>query len=128
MQENSDRHPTLFRVALDFLPAQASSVPSERAFSSSAETDALKRNSISPVNMERLQLLKYLIKRDRLNLTELLQLTEEELERLNRYQDEIAGFEFDLASGEAKDAGAVWKEQEGSVESEESGLWREDNF
>ena len=73
-------------------------------------------------------MLKYLIKQDCLNLPELLQLTEEELKCLNRYQDEIAGFGFDLASGEADDAGAVWKEQEGSVEAQESGLWHNDHF
>ncbi|GJJ11607.1 hypothetical protein Clacol_005842 [Clathrus columnatus] len=39
---NSDQFPTLFRLALDILPVQASSVAAERAFSSAAETDTPK--------------------------------------------------------------------------------------
>jgi hypothetical protein len=46
-------------MAMDILPIQASSVPSERVFSSGAETDTVKRNHISPVLMEALQILKY---------------------------------------------------------------------
>ena len=44
---------------MDYLPIQASSVPCEQAFSSSAETDTYRRNRISPVLMEALQMLKY---------------------------------------------------------------------
>ena len=44
---------------MDYLPIQASSVPCEQAFSSSAETDTHRRNRISPVLMEALQMLKY---------------------------------------------------------------------
>lgn len=44
---------------MDYIPIQASSVPCERAFSSSAETDTTRRNRISPVLMEALQMLKY---------------------------------------------------------------------
>lgn len=57
-------------MSLDFLPIQASSVPSERVFSSSAETDTKKRNRISPVLMEALQMLKFALKRSHLNFTE----------------------------------------------------------
>lgn len=46
---------------MDYLPIQASSVPCERAFSSSAETDTNRRNRISPVLMEALQMLKYFL-------------------------------------------------------------------
>jgi hypothetical protein len=51
--------PTLYDIALDYLPIQASSVPSERIFSSSAETDTLRRNRIKAVLMEALQMLKF---------------------------------------------------------------------
>lgn len=61
--------PTLYKIALDYLPIQASSVPCERVFSSSAETDTKKRNRISSELMEALQLLKFGYKKDRLNFT-----------------------------------------------------------
>lgn len=52
---------------MDFLPIQATSVPCERVFSSAKETDTAKRNRISPVLMEALQLLKFALKKERLN-------------------------------------------------------------
>jgi hypothetical protein len=57
-------------MAMDYLPIQASSVPCERIFSSSAETDTSKRNRISPLLMEALQMLKFHLKKERLNFTE----------------------------------------------------------
>jgi hAT family C-terminal dimerisation region len=57
-------------MALDFLPIQASAVPSEQVFSSSAETDTKKRNCINPVLMEALQMLKFTLKKARLNFTD----------------------------------------------------------
>ncbi|KAJ6467257.1 ribonuclease H-like domain-containing protein, partial [Mycena sanguinolenta] len=53
--------------SLTTLPIQATSVPSERVFSSSAETDTKRRNRISPVLMEALQMLKFNYKKSRLN-------------------------------------------------------------
>ncbi|EDQ99992.1 uncharacterized protein LACBIDRAFT_334583 [Laccaria bicolor S238N-H82] len=73
-------HPTLYAMALDYLPIQASSVPSERVFSSSAETDTKRRNRIHPVLMEALQMLKFSLKQQRLNFTEGWAVTEDELE------------------------------------------------
>jgi hypothetical protein len=61
--------PTIFRGALDYLPIQASTIPSERVFSSSAETDTKKRNRINPILMESLQMLKVTFKKDRLDFT-----------------------------------------------------------
>jgi len=66
-QMNEDTYPTLFEIAMDYLPIQATSVPSERIFSSSSETDTKKRNRIHPVLMEALQMLKCALKNDRLN-------------------------------------------------------------
>ena len=57
-------------MAMDYLPIQASSVPSERVFSSSAETDTKKQNRISPLLMEALQMLKFYLKKKRLDFTE----------------------------------------------------------
>jgi hypothetical protein len=56
-------------MAMDYLPIQASSVPCERVFSSSAETDTKRRNRISPLMMEALQILKFHLKKARLNFT-----------------------------------------------------------
>ncbi|KAI0245390.1 hypothetical protein BJV78DRAFT_1139009 [Lactifluus subvellereus] len=55
---------------MDHLPIQASAVPCERVFSSSAETDTKKRNRLSPTLMEALQVLKFSLKKNRLNFTQ----------------------------------------------------------
>ena len=57
-------------MAMDYLPIQASAVPCERIFSSSAETDTKRRNRIGPLLMEALQMLKFHLKKSRLNFTE----------------------------------------------------------
>jgi hypothetical protein len=54
---------------MDYLPIQASSVPCERIFSSSAETNTKKRNRIGSLLMEALQMLKFYLKKERLNFT-----------------------------------------------------------
>lgn len=66
---NRSSFPTLFTMAMDYLPIQASAVPCERVFSSSAETDTKRRNRISPLMMEALQMLKFYLKKERLNFT-----------------------------------------------------------
>ena len=60
LQANQHRFPLIYRVALDIMPAQASAVPCECVFSSSKETDTLRRTNLSPDLMERLQILKHL--------------------------------------------------------------------
>lgn len=55
---------------MDYLPIQASAVPCERVFSSSAETDTKRRNRINPALMEALQMLKFHLKKGRLNFTD----------------------------------------------------------
>ena len=61
--------PMLFHVAMDVLPAQASSVPSERVFSSSKQTCTDRRNKLSSKIIELLQILKFGYKQDWLNFT-----------------------------------------------------------
>lgn len=72
-------YPTLFQVAMDYLPIQASAVPCERAFSSGSETLTWRRNRIKPPLMECLQMLKYAIKKRRLNFTQAWASTEESI-------------------------------------------------
>src|SRR5258708_15057040 len=69
IQINKAEFPTLFGIALDYLPIQASSVPCEHVFSSAKETDTLKRNHIHPVLIEALQTLKFLLKKEWFNFT-----------------------------------------------------------
>ena len=69
LQKKEHIFPLLFHVAMDVLPAQASSVPSERICSSSKETCTLCRNRISPTMLEALQILKFIYKQERLNFT-----------------------------------------------------------
>ncbi len=69
IQINKAEFPTLFGIALDYLPIQASSVPCKQVFSSTKETDTLKRNRIHPVLMEALQTLKFSLKKERFNFT-----------------------------------------------------------
>jgi hypothetical protein len=64
---------------MDYLPIQASSVPCERAFSSSAETDTARRNRISPVLMEALQMLKQTFNSSSMDFTADLLTAEAEL-------------------------------------------------
>jgi hypothetical protein len=59
LQAKSYYLPLIHRVALDILPAQASSVSSERVFSSSKLTCTQFRNHISASNVEALQILKH---------------------------------------------------------------------
>ena len=64
---------------MDYLPVQASAVPCEWVFSSSAETDTKKRNRIKLELMEALQILKFALKKERLNFTADLLVAEKDL-------------------------------------------------
>jgi hAT family C-terminal dimerisation region len=66
-QANKTEFPTLFSIAMDYLPVQATSVSCERVFSSSKDTDTAKRNQNNSVLMEALQMLKHSLKKERLN-------------------------------------------------------------
>ena len=64
---------------MDYLPIQASAVPCERIFSSSAETDTKRRNRMSPSLMEALQMLKSHLKKERLSFTASWKTVEKEM-------------------------------------------------
>jgi len=66
-------------MAMDYLPIQASAVPCECIFSSSAETDTKRRNHISPPLMEALQMLKFHLKKECLNFTATWITTEQQM-------------------------------------------------
>jgi hypothetical protein len=86
-------------LALDYLLAQALSIPSEHVFSSSAEADTHQQNHIAPALMEQLQMLKYMIKKVQLDFTSSWKCEEKDLDLENKYQD--AGFgEFDKLADE----------------------------
>ncbi|CAA7265592.1 unnamed protein product [Cyclocybe aegerita] len=82
-QANQTRFPLFWKLALDVLPAQASSVPCERIFSSSKEMDTSRRSNLSPLHMEQLQIMKFSYRNDRLNFTDHLLSSEEELSVLD---------------------------------------------
>jgi hypothetical protein len=52
----------MLKVALDILPVQVSAVSCERIFSSSKETCTMRRNLLSSVLLEVLQVLKHVYK------------------------------------------------------------------
>ncbi len=89
LQANQNSFPTLFKLAVDILPIQASSVPCERVFSSSKETITARRNALSPQLVEALQLLKYATKQGRgMSFVEGLEETQELAELEMREKEE----------------------------------------
>ena len=60
--------PTLYTMAMDYLPIQALSVSCKRVFSSSSKTDTKKHNHINGLLMEALQMLKFGLKWDCLSV------------------------------------------------------------
>ena len=102
------RYPTIYALALDILPIQATSVPCEHVFSSSKETTTARRNRISGELMEQLQMLKYSIKQGRqLNFTEglaeknQLEVLEENSARQNETPEDLHSFAQQLRYGNA---------------------------
>jgi hypothetical protein len=78
----------IYRVALDVLPAQASSVSSERIFSSSKLTCTQHRNHISAPNVEALQILKHSLRSER--DTSVFD-ARESLDFMSHHRDDFAG-------------------------------------
>ena len=85
-QVNHTYFPTLFAMAMDYLPIQASALPCEQIFSSSTETDTKRRNHISPLTMKALQMLKFHLKKERLNFMEAWMTPEKQM--VEDYPDE----------------------------------------
>ena len=69
LQKHKHIYPVLFHLAMDVLPAQATTVPCERVFSSSKETCTLTCSQLGPTTLEMLQVLKYSYCCERLDFT-----------------------------------------------------------
>lgn len=92
VQAHQSQYPTLYRIALDVLPIQASAVPCERVFSSSKETFTARRTNLNDEHMEILQIAKYLIIQERHGLdfsSGRLMTPEELLEKCKDLPDEL---------------------------------------
>jgi hypothetical protein len=68
-KRNRHKCPLLWKVARDVLPAQASSVPCERVFSAAKHTTTQQRNGLRPELIEKLQIMKFYLKQERLDHT-----------------------------------------------------------
>ncbi|KIJ52825.1 hypothetical protein M422DRAFT_242757 [Sphaerobolus stellatus SS14] len=86
-QNHEEAYPRLFRMAMDYLPAQGSSVLAEWVFSSSAETDTRRRNRLSPHLMEQLQMLKFMLRKARLDFTSIWRFDMDDAELENEWID-----------------------------------------
>jgi hypothetical protein len=73
-------------------------VPCERVFSSANETDTAKRNRMSPVLMEALQLLKFSLKKEHLNFMARWATSEDEMGMVHKPRPSLtdALFVYDM--------------------------------
>jgi len=78
-------------MAMDYLPIQASTVPCERVFSLSGKTDTKRRNRINPLTMEALQMLKFHLRKERLNFTKGWTTSEKQMVNDTPDEDLLAG-------------------------------------
>lgn len=69
LQLYEDAYPLLFWVSMNILPAQASSVPYGRVFSSSKGTCTPRRSALAPKLMEALKVLTFKCKQEGLSFT-----------------------------------------------------------
>ncbi|KAJ7890893.1 hypothetical protein B0H14DRAFT_2689026, partial [Mycena olivaceomarginata] len=101
----------------DYAPIQATSVPSERVFSSSAETDTKCRNCTSAMLMEALQMLKFNYKKSRLNFMSDWQTVP--------VADDDEDWLRTLANTDNKDRDVIWREIVESCNSADGIIFRE---
>jgi len=79
------------RIVTDYLPIQASTVPCEHVFLSSGKMDTKRRNHINPLTMEALQMLKFHLRKERLNLTKGWTMSEKQMVNDTLDEDLLAG-------------------------------------
>jgi hypothetical protein len=88
IQDNGHRYPTLRRVALDFLPCQASSVPCERLFSGGGEIATKRQARLGTTQFEELQMMKFAWRGNTGNLTAW---NSAQVEEVHEYEDFLIG-------------------------------------
>jgi hypothetical protein len=122
LQDAKQRYSQLYPLAMDVLPIQASSVPCERVFSSGKETMAPRRQKIKPALMEKLQMLKYGIRKGtQLNFTEGMSWAKELIEIEELHKDSIPSDVFSYIKSlgvEEKEEQEQEQEQEEEEEAE----------
>ncbi|KIL56313.1 hypothetical protein M378DRAFT_188579 [Amanita muscaria Koide BX008] len=102
--DHAKDYPTLARIALDILPSQASSVPCERAFSSSKLTATDRRARLKAEVFEELQVMKAAWRAQVINLA---QQNSNEIEEV---QDDFEALYF------ADEELRRWDDEEGSLQ------------
>jgi hAT family C-terminal dimerisation region len=97
LQDNGAVYPTLRRIALDFLPCQASSVPCERLFSAGGEVATKRRAQLGAARFEELQMMKFAWKKNIGNLAVWNSLQVEEVDdEIRQYEDMlVADLDFE---------------------------------
>lgn len=112
------QYPTLYAMAVDYLPIQATSVPCERAFSSSAETDTKKRTRLHPTLVESLQLMKFYFKRERMDFVSPWVTQPPEMTQVNPQGDHLAAVVSSNDRAAALDYVVEWLAAEDGVDEE----------
>ena len=108
-QNHATEYPALARIALDYLPSQASSVPCERLFSATKQTAVDRRARLGAEKFEQLQVLKFAWRDDIPDLAAVNQDVEEELNLMQYdalYYEDITEAKLDIeleTSSEPKD-------------------------
>ena len=102
VQVHAKIYPTLAQIALDVLPAQASSVPCEWLFSGGKEIADDRRSRLGAARFEELQMLKFAwrdfqIDHAALNSSELEELDLDEFEGLLEADIKFSEFDIDAA-------------------------------
>ena len=87
LQDNRVVYPTLRRIALDFLPCQASSVAFERLFSAGGEVATKQRAQLGAAQFEELQMMKFAWRNNIGSLAALNSLQVEEVDEIREYED-----------------------------------------
>jgi hAT family C-terminal dimerisation region len=112
-QWNSSRYPVWASLARDYLPIMASSVSSERAFSSAGVTISKRRNRLKPDIVEALQFLKCLHRRELICREEPSMISESQME--TPAQEPVEALEGTEVSGEREN----WDDIVGDLEDNE---------